>query len=361
MKRIFVVLLAALMLLGSCGVPADTTADGNVTDAPEITDAPEVTGVPEVTEAPETEPAETEPPVQREDYTIEVKEDTYVYRASGNKFVNDNFGSEVDIQLKSEKNFPTRFTYLKFDISALAGDNDFTAVDLSLMLKMKQNSYGDPETAVVEIYGAPVDAWSESRLTFNTQPEHYELISSRDDVAGTGKVFDFPVASYIKYALANGETTVAFYIKENTSVPLHLKFESKESEKQGPQLNVYYGTKTDDSVYAGAGTTSAPTLSKSGFDNVVGLNKNELKRVEVIEDTFAQVGATAYTNFGDSKELDFKAVGSKPDEYYRIVLLKFDISSIKDSRLRLQKGRKLQSTSQVSLLWWLGGRGGLLR
>ena len=336
MKKFFAVLLTCLMLLASCG--GETSS--NVTEAPDVTDAHKITDVTEtnapesdaplVTDAPETEPAETEPPVQREDYTIEVTEDTYVYKAVGGEEVDNNFGSDADLQLKSSPNAPTRFTYLKFDISSLVGDNDFTAVDLSLMLKLKQNDPGNPETAVVEIYGAPADAWSENTLTFNTQPDHYEKISSRDDVAGTGKVFDFPVASYIKHALSKGETMVAFYIKESTSVPLHIKFESKESEKQSPELKVYYGTKVDDSVYAGSDVFAEPTLSKTGFDNVVGLNKSELKRIEVIEDTFVQAGSTADTNFGDSKELDFKALAAKPNEYYRIVLLKFDISSIKD-------------------------------
>ncbi len=323
-RKIFIVALVVIMLLCGCGAPADTTVDNEITDEPTHTDAPLVT------DAPETDPPETAPPVKREDYTIEVKEDTYVYKAAGNKNVDDNFGSDVDLQLKSEASAPIRFTYLKFDISCLVGDNDFTAVDLKLMLKMKQNDSGNPATAVVEIYGAPTDSWSENTLTFNNQPEHYELISLRDDVVGNGKVFDFPVASYIKYALSKGETEVAFYIKENTSTPLHIKFESKESEKAGPSLTVYYGTKTDDSVYSGAsiGTATEYIPSQNGLDTIVGVHKVDSTKIIVKEDAYVQAGKTADDNFGDSDMLDFKAVGSKPNEYYRITLLKFDVSQL---------------------------------
>ena len=330
MKRFFAIVLAALMLFGSCGAPTDTTESPGITDVPEITDAPDVTDSPQVTDAPETEPPETAPSVKKDDFSIEVKEDAYTYMASGNKYVDDNFGSEVDLQLKSEAKGPARYTYLKFDISALAGDKDFTAVDLKLMLKAKQNDPGNPQYAVVEVYGAPADSWSENTLTYNNQPNPYELVASRDDINGNGKIFEFPVASYVRHALSKGETQVAFYIKENTSTPLHIKFESKESEKAGPELTVYYGSKVDNSVYSGTGaeTEAEPEISKTGLDSIIGLHKTDVKKVYAIEDTYVQAGKTADENFGTSEMLDFKAVGAKPNEYYRITLLKFDVSEI---------------------------------
>ena len=325
MKRFFALILAMLMLLGGCGAAVDTQpVDGEVTEAPTVTEAHE-------TEAPATEPDETEAyvPVIKDGFTIDVKEDTYVYRASDNTEVNNNFGAAEDLHLKSSSNWPIRYTYLKFDISALANDKDFTAVDLKLMLKLKQNDPGNPDYAVVEIYGAPVDAWSENTLTYNTQPEHYDLICSRDDIAGNGTVFDFPVTAYIKYALSKGETQVAFFIKENTSTALHIKFESKESGKHVPQLEVFYGTKTDDSVYSNTILDDGkdPELSKNGLDAILGLHKTESYRINVSEDTYVQAGKTADENFGASEMLDFKLMRTKPDEYYRIPLLKFDISS----------------------------------
>ena len=326
MKRIFALVLAMLLLLGGCGTPADTTLDsGEMTEAQENTNSPETEAPitePDVTEAPETEPA-----VKKDDFVIGVNEDAYVYMASGNQYVDDNFGSDVDLQLKSEAKGPTRYIYLKFDISALAGDTDFTAVDLNLMLKSKQNNPGNPEFGIIEIYGAPVDGWSESTVTYNNRPEHFDLITTREDVNGNGNIFDFAVTSYIKYALSKGETQVAFYIQEKTSVPLHIKFESKESDKEGPSLAVYYGTKVDNSVYVSADNME-PEVSKNGLDSILGLYSVESSKIYAIEDTYVQAGKTADTNFGDSKMLDFKAMGTKANEYYRITLLKFDISEL---------------------------------
>ena len=328
MKKILAAALAALMLLSSCGAPADVTeAPDAVTDAPE-TNAP-VTSAPE-TDAPVTEAPETEPPVKRENYNIQVSEDTYAYKAAGAKYVDDNFGSATDLQMKSETSAPIRYTYLKFDISSLVGDTDFTAIDLNLMLKNKQNDPGNPDYAGVEVYGASLD-WNENTLTYNHQPEHYELITSRDDIAGNGKTFDFAVGSYIKHALEQGQTQVAFYLKERTTQQaLHLWFESKESAKQGPFLTVHYGTKVDDSVYGGK-IGAEPELSENGLDSLLGINRLDSVRITAIEDTYIQSGTTSDTNFGDSEMIDFKAYPGKENNYYRISLVKFDISDIKNA------------------------------
>ena len=130
MKKIFVLLIAVLMLLGSCGAPADTTVGDVVTDAPDTgvieTDAPE-------TNAPETDAPETEPVVMRDDYTIPVKGDTYVLNKNGSGDQSDvNFGSEVEIHVKNNPGSLTRYGYLKFDISELAADDSFTSVELDL-------------------------------------------------------------------------------------------------------------------------------------------------------------------------------------------------------------------------------------
>ena len=101
MKRLVAIILCLIMLLTSC----NSISNGKETDTLETTDT-----------------VETEPSVQREDYIIGVMEDTYVYKAKDNGEVDNNFGSAKELQLKSEKVAPTRYTYLKFDISDLVGD-----------------------------------------------------------------------------------------------------------------------------------------------------------------------------------------------------------------------------------------------
>ena len=340
MKKFFSLLLVTVMLLSACGpaVGIDTT-EPDVTKAPEITNPPESDSGSETTETP----IETDAPVkvERMDYKIIVKDDTYVYNNDGTVDYSDkNFGKDIDLQIKSNKSSLTRYAYLKFDISSLVGDTDFTAIELDLMLKSKQSMPGNPEYATVEIYSVDPKGWSEDSVTFNNRPEYVDLVASRDDIKDKGFTFSFPVTSYIKQALENGETEVAFYINDASGVPLHIKFESKESGMGVPALAVYYGTKTDDKIYSGKmWGFKEPELSKNGIDNIVGLRKSELSSVEVVEDTFVEAGTSADKNFGGNAIVDFKAAGSFIDgtylnNYYRISLLKFDISKLGDLKYK---------------------------
>ena len=326
MKKIIALLLAVLTLLGGCGAPADTTAPEE-TDAP-VTNAP-VTNVP-VTDAPVTDAPETEPPVPREDYTVAVKDDTYVLnKDTAGDQSNTNYGSESEIQVKTYPgSSATRYGYLKFDISELAIDSGITAVELDIRLNGKQNS----NTASLEVYGANPQGWEEDTLTFATQPTVYGLIASRNDIDKNNTTYSFPITAYVKKAIENGQTEIAICLKEASEAePLLLKFASKESDKSAPALSVYHGTKTDGSVYEGATGVAVLKPSEHGLDSLIGLHRVNLGRIEIMEDTYVEAGSSAAKNFGSSNLLDFKAqVGKNANEFYRITLLKFDISSVLD-------------------------------
>jgi len=322
-KKFTLLLLAAIILTGSCAAQ----------------EASDVTAVSDISHNTETEPSRTEHfydtdvpiKVERIDYKITVKDDTYVLNNDGEADrSSENYGKESELDIKSP-NLPylTRYVYLKFDISSLVGDTDFTAIELDLMLKSKQSGENMPESAVVEVYCVTPNGWNEDTLTFENRPEWVDTVASRNDLTRFGEVYSFSVTSYVKQALEHGETEVAFVLKEATSFPLHLRFESKESEKCPPVLSVYYGTKTDANIYYGKRWGERePMPSKSGIDNIIGLHKTELFRTDAIEDTYVVGGSSADANFGDSETIEFKASGTKYDMYYRIPLIKFDISDV---------------------------------
>lgn len=317
MKKFLALVLAMLMLLGSCGAPADTTAGNETTDIPQ-------------TNIPETEPPETEPPTPREDFTVTVKEDSYVFNKDGTvDKKNINFGSEAEFYTKTYPgSTATRYGYLKFDISEIVADVGITAIELELKMISKQNS----NIAGLEIYGADSEGWGESTVTFATQPVTYELVASRYDLDKNGEVYSFPITSYVKKAIENGQTEIAFYLKEaSTAEPLLLKFASKEAGEGSPTLSVYHGTKTDATVYEGSTGLVKPKPSEHGLDALLGIHKVNLAKAEVIEDAYVEAGTSSNKNFGSSKGIDFKAVvGKKANEFYRVPLLKFDISSFAD-------------------------------
>ena len=69
-----------------------------------------------------------------------------------------------------------------------------------------------------------------------------------------------------------------------------------------------------------------------GLDAIVGVTHNSTVTVSVLEDTYVEGGNSANKNFGASEMLDFKALNAeepqKYEGYYRVPLLKFDISSL---------------------------------
>ena len=191
----------------------------------------------------------------KEDYTIAVLEDAYVINknSEGNQ-ADNNFGADKEIHLKTNGNSLTRYGYLKFDISSLLGDTEYTCIDIELTLTSRQKDAGNPEFGVIEVYGAPTD-WAEGSITFNNRPAELGFVTANDKVNATGGTVNaFSVTDYVRQALANGDKTVAFYLVENTPVTnLHTRFASKEHDDaaKAPRLKVYHGTKTDTQTYGG--------------------------------------------------------------------------------------------------------------
>ena len=69
-----------------------------------------------------------------------------------------------------------------------------------------------------------------------------------------------------------------------------------------------------------------------GLDALVGVTHNSTVTISVLEDTYVEGGNSANKNFGASEMMDFKALNTeepqKYEGYYRVPLLKFDISSL---------------------------------
>ena len=101
MKRVLVILMACLMLLTSCGGAIDDTSP--VTDDAIITE-PTAT---DTLEAPETEEPQK---IERDDFSISVKDDTYVLNndSSGNR-KDDNFNGEAIMDVKTTGGSLTRY------------------------------------------------------------------------------------------------------------------------------------------------------------------------------------------------------------------------------------------------------------
>ena len=262
--------------------------------------------------------------------SIAVKEDTYVLNKTDSQDKSkENFGNDTEIHLKSNADMLTRFGYVKFDISALKNRTDFTCVELELTLTQRQAESAAP-LAAIEIYGASTN-WKEGEMTFETMPESFSFVCDKRDIPEGRTTITLPVTDYVRKALAAGKTEIAFSLREATAgKPLHLHFASKENASGAPALSVYFGTKVDDKTYVGA-VDDTKEGQVVGLDKIFGIDDVKRKTVTVSEDSYTEAGTSASNNFGSATTLDFKALGSKPNEYYRIIFLKFDISRVEDS------------------------------
>ena len=308
MKRLLALFLAVLMLLTSCG------------------------GVGDVTESPDgTDPVD---PVIRNDYSIAVKEDTFVcLKTADGDQSGVNFGSEKSIEIKGEGN--KRYGYLKFDISSLVGDEDFKSIYLDLTVFGRQTDI--KADGVIAVCAGDPD-WSEGTLTYLNQPNHYSEISRISDLkteeikGGNTVVKSFPVTDYVRKCLERGMTEIALYVEDATPVDsgIHIQIYSKENGQGAPELKVSY-TKEDNNVYTGKLGGDLPELSENGLDKIFGISKgNDKTVVSVTEDTYIH-GNDRNAVRGSDTVMEIK--DSKDPAYNRLSFVKFDITEFYDIEL----------------------------
>ncbi len=304
MKKLLVLMLAVLMLLTSCG-------GGTVVD-----------------------PSETDPIVStpKEDFSIAVKEDAFVCDADGDGDQSENnFGGEKFLDLKG-KGYK-RYTYLKFDLSSLAGDKDFTSIELDLTVYDRQADV--KSDAIMILYGCDTN-WSENTITYKAQPFKYSEITKVSDLK-TSEIKDeamvtksFSVTDYIRLCLAEGKTEAAFYLEENTPNEngIRINIYSKENGQYAPALKVSY-SKVDNTKYNGQLAEELPEVSENGLDAIFGISRDgDSLTIPVKEDTFID-GSQPNTVLGNETAMEIKDVPNSV--YHRVSFVKFDIMDLYSS------------------------------
>ena len=239
-KKPLISLLLCLLCLAatSCGNGqggAVTTDNGDTEMTTEITTAPDAPSLPPYID-------------------IDVSEDATVRNG---QYANDNYGKEATIEIKGTNDDYGRKAYLKFSLKDIEHKDPLT-VTLELASCSGQ-SVEKKITLVVRATDA--ESWTESTITYANRPRSIKKLASIQIYAKQTCSVD--VTEYVKEALAEGKTEIAFMLDGESSDGLKLGFNSKESSASPPRLRFAY---TDMSKYYGR-AVDLPTSKRYGDGN----------------------------------------------------------------------------------------------
>lgn len=157
-------------------------------------------------------------------------EDTYIRNGT---HADTNFGSGDTLELKgSELPNYERKIFLKFEIPENT-DADF----VKAVLQIKASSKETPTRPLpVMLYESDPDSWSESELTYNTQPQAGKLIGTSST---TGSI-NIDVTESLK-SMSDFKGKTAFILTGDYNSPLRANFYTKDSNS-APKLRLIYGS-----------------------------------------------------------------------------------------------------------------------
>ena len=158
--------------------------------------------------------------------TLNPLADTYVYGTS----TTTNYGTLTDLVTKKGSNSTgDRIIYMQFDIS---GQSIYSIS--SAKVRLYANSV--PSASIV-IVSQSLDNWTETGITYANCPVKGTDISSVS-VSAAGAYSEWDVTSYIQSQFAINDNLISLVLNNSTADGIIVKFNSKESTSNTPQLNI---------------------------------------------------------------------------------------------------------------------------
>ncbi len=161
--------------------------------------------------------------------TLITTADSYVM-GSG---VSSNYGTRTYLQTKTADVASTRWTYLKFDISAASPT--FNTATLRL-----RGGGGASGGTISSVFAVPDTSWTETGITWTNKPALAATELSHITIPPTASALqNWNVTAYIQSEKAAGRNTVTLAIKNPQTSTSILSFDSKEAVSTGgtaPQL-----------------------------------------------------------------------------------------------------------------------------
>ena len=235
-------------------------------------------------------------------------EDAFVRNGS---YAGDNYGADVTLQCKTASDGFTRYTFIKYDLSAIKG----RIVGATLRLKVAQtNGAGDTH----HIRFVSDDSWRESTLTWNNKPEadgkHASAVHPNE-----GQWLELDVTELAEME-KNGDQILSLVLTSDGSN--HVRYHAKESASSAnhPQLVVHA---SDDSTAPSPPTNVSATAQSYDQINLswdknseADLSHYAIKRAFASDGTFLDIAGTSETFYDD--------IGLLPSTLYFYVVTAVD-------------------------------------
>lgn len=255
--------------------------------------------------------------------------------ASGS--ANTNFGTNSNIFIESSTaagTFGVERGWLKFDLSSIPSGSVITSATLQLW-----NWKSTGASLPVEVHGASDDSWTETGITWNSQPVIGAVLSTQTLVSGTTNTwYTWDVTAFAQSELG-GDKTVSLLVKpvdEATAGAPSYGFDAKEFGSNAPVLRVltqsaassvtnvgyFYRYSADNGTW-GAWTpvstaaTTAPYSQAFNFPNGVGYYEfysvatDNLGHSEPTP-AYAQTSVHFQAASGSTQSINFGALNSAP-------------------------------------------------
>lgn len=197
------------------------------------------TAVPPVTATPA--PSPTPPPPGSCEVVLNPTADAYI---QGGTAANNNYGMTMDLAVKAGGTNYVREAYLGFDLTSV-GASSASQARLELWVASTQNNAAVPLTA----FAANNDNWTETGLTWATQPGRAAALGSGTAVAGQWVVLD--VTAAINAELA-GDKISTLVVWDTANTNLLATLHSRQAPHSPPRLVV---------VKSNCGPTATPLVS----------------------------------------------------------------------------------------------------
>ena len=165
------------------------------------------------------------------------------YYPSADAYVRDgtyastNYGTQIDLQVKSDATSYARKAYLTYNFSGFSGSSTTSA-----KLRVNVVNAGTDASRTIKLYGTTDENWTESGIIWNNAPAGSTYITSVNMSNTTGVWYEMDVTSYVNSHMTDKIVSFLLINEGAFASQGYISFNSKEAASNKPELTIQVAT-----------------------------------------------------------------------------------------------------------------------